>query len=382
MRKMVLIVLALLAFAARADFRPEPFGIVRTLPVPYPAHWLLVYDAAYDHPAEGRVMVIDADAGTQAAQFRGFINHGNTGAFEVSARRRELIVAESQFARGQRGDRTDLLTVWDQATLAPKGEVVLPGRKRYNGLPMRAALQLIDEDRLALVFNLTPAQSVYVVDVEKLAYLNEVSTPGCSLIYPTGRRGFTAVCADGALLSVQLDGNGRAIAEHRSAPAWDMDADPLFEKVARVGNIAYFPSFEGMLLPLDLGGDVAKPLPAWSLLSAAERAQGWRPAGMDIAASDAAGRIYLLFRKDGTPGHQQRPGTEVWVFDPATQQRVQRVKLREHTIAIGLTRDAQPLLSAIAESGEVDVYDARGGKFVRRLHYFGQETPMAVYTVN
>ena len=36
--------------------------VVRTLPVPYPAHWLLVHDGAFFHMSDGKVVALDADA--------------------------------------------------------------------------------------------------------------------------------------------------------------------------------------------------------------------------------------------------------------------------------------------------------------------------------
>ena len=193
------------AALAHAELPVEPIGVIRTLPVPYPAHWVLVHDGAFLHMSDGKVIVLDADATTQPAQYKGMINNAFMGQFAIAAKRRELLVAETFFARGQRGERTDVLTIYDQAKLAPVGEVVLPGGKRFSGMPERHGLQLIDDERLALVFNLTPATSVSVVDLEQRTLLGELPIPGCALIYPTGKRGFSSLCGDGAMLSLQLD---------------------------------------------------------------------------------------------------------------------------------------------------------------------------------
>ncbi|MFM7785994.1 MAG: hypothetical protein ACKPE6_15350, partial [Gammaproteobacteria bacterium] len=40
----------------------EKVGIIRTLPVPYPPHWVLVHDGAFFHMSDGKVIVLDADA--------------------------------------------------------------------------------------------------------------------------------------------------------------------------------------------------------------------------------------------------------------------------------------------------------------------------------
>lgn len=384
--KKMLFTMLLGASLAHAQLPAEPMNVIRTLPVPYPAHWLLVHDGAFFHMSDGKVVVLDAEAATQPDQYKGMINNAFMGAFVVADKRRELLVAETFHTRGQRGERTDVLTVYDQATLAPKGEVVLPGGKRFTGMPERHALQLIDGERLALVFNQNPATSVSVVDLDSLALVNTIDIPGCALVYPTGARGFTSLCADGALLSIQLDAAGKLTKEHRSKPVWDVEADPLFEKPAIVGGIAYFPTFLGMMLPVDLRGDAAKAGTAWSLVSKADAAAGWRPGGWQFIDADASGHVYLIFHPQGADGTHKNPGTEVRVYDPAKQRELRRFALKNPAISLALTRDGAPILAATSIDGHaamnVDIYDAKSGAFRHTLHNFAQETPFVIHTTS
>lgn len=387
MRMKRVIAAALLgATLAHAQLPVEEIGTVRTLSVPYPPHWLLVHDGAFFHMNDGRVVLLDADAATAPAQYKGAINNSFMGAFAVAPARGELLVAETFHSRGQRGERTDVLTVYDQRTLAPTGEVVLPGGKRFTGMPERHALQLIDDERLALVFNQSPATSVYVVDLAQRTLLGEVQTPGCALIYPTGRRGFSSLCADGAMLSHQLDAAGRAGAAQRSKPMWDVEADPLFEKPAIVDGIAYFPSFSGQVLPVDLRGDAASPGKPWSLLGADDKAEGWRPGGWQFIDTDRNGLMYVLFHPQGADGTHKNPGVEVRVYDPGKRRLVRRHKLEHPAISLALTRDANPLLVTTAigahEQMNLDVYDAADGRYLRTLDGFAQETPFVIHAVN
>lgn len=382
MIRKILPLLLLGATLAHADLSAEPTGRVRTLSVPYPPHWVVAHDGAFFHMTEGKMIVLDADADSQPAQFKGMMSNSFMGQFAISAKRREFYVSETFYSRGQRGERTDVLTIYDQGTLAPVGEVVLPGAKRFNGMPVRWELQLIDNDRLALQFNLTPATSVTVVDLEQRKVLNEVEIPGCAMMYPTGKRGFSSMCGDGAVFSVQLNADGKVRAEKRLPPVWDIDADPLFEKAVMRGDMAWFPTFKGQILPLDLRGDFARPGKAWWLTSETERAEGWRPGGIQIAEFDRAGDLYMLMHPQGADGSHKDPGTEVWVYDIGKKQRSRRITMQTPAISIALTRDAKPLLITSNVEMNLDVYDALSGKLLRTIRDFGQETPFLVYPVN
>jgi methylamine dehydrogenase heavy chain len=361
----------------------EKTGIIRTLPVPYPPHWILAHDGAFFHMSDGKVVVLDADAETGPAQYKGMINHGFMGGFATSGKRKELYVSESFYSRGQRGERTDVFTIYDQSTLAPTGEVVLPGGKRFSGLPQVHAVQVTGDDRFALSFNFNPGSSVWVVDLEKRAIASEVPIPGCALIYPTGKRGFSSLCADGAFFSVQLDEDGKLKKEVRGKPALDVEADPLFEKPAKHEGMAWFPTFGGQMLPVDFRGDVAKPGKPWSLLDTADREAGWGPGGWQFLDTDSTGKIYMLFHVKGEKSSHQDSGTEAWVFDPVSKKRERRITLKHPAMSIMLTRDDKPLMVAVGnnETGAfvLDVYDALSGQWLRTLADFGAETPFVVF---
>ena len=45
------------AALVHAELPAEPMGVIRTLPVPYPAHWVLAHDGAFFHMSDGKVIV-------------------------------------------------------------------------------------------------------------------------------------------------------------------------------------------------------------------------------------------------------------------------------------------------------------------------------------
>ena len=366
----------LLAAPAAAQVNPDPLGKTFELPAVYPASWIIAQDASFFHPNDGKFIVLDASDDRQHARYKGMFNGSFVAQLALAETRPEIYVVETFHSRGHRGVRTDVLTFYDKRTLAPAGEVVLPP-KRALVLPIRHAVQLVDNERLAVIFNLTPATSVSVVDVQQREFLGEIPIPGCSMVYPTGARGFSSLCADGGMLTTHLDEAGMLASSERTAPFFDVDADALFEKPAIRQGIAWFPTFLGNVVAIDLSGDRPQVEPPWSLTEGEEG--GWRPGGSQPTAMDSTGRLYVLMHPGGTEGTHKDPGVEVWVFDPARKARLARLPLRLPAISIEVTRGNAPLLVATNINMNIDVYGAQDGEFQRTLTDFGQETPLALH---
>lgn len=379
MNKVVFVIGLLLSCLAQAEIKPETIGKINTLPVPYPSDWIIAHDAAFFHMLEGKMVVLDTSAETLGAQYKGMFNNSFIGQFIQSSKRPEMYVGESFHARGNRGERTDVLTIYDKATLAPIDEILLPGGKLIKSMPEKQSIALIDDERLLLISNFTPASSVTVVDLVERKILSEVQTPGCALIYPTGERGFSSLCSNGAMLSVQLDQNGQVAEENRTEVFFDTNKSTLFEKSAIINGIAYFPGLAGQVQPIDLRKNKPKVLKQWSLTSDEERAQGWRPGGWQLLGADDSGRMYILMNPKGFNGSHKDGGPEVWVFNVNKGKRIQRIKLNSWGISLALTSGKNPRLVITTPEMNLEVYEAKTGQFIRTLSDFGQETPFVVY---
>lgn len=376
-------VLAASVLAQDSSLPPLPIeatGTIEKLPGKYPDDWFLVHDAAFFHMSDGKVYIIDTSADTVAEQVKGMFNVVFLGNISQSRRRGEIYATETFYTRGTRGTRTDALTIWDMATLAPKGEVVWPVPKRYSGMPQRFAITPIDNDNLLVVLNFTPAASVTVIDLDTRKILNEVSIPGCLLAYPTGKRGFSSLCADGRFMSTQLARDGSVIKQSRGEVFFSSDDSPIFEHMALIDGTAYFPTFSGEVFPVDMSGKVAKVGKSWDLVTAEERAANWRPGGIGIIDEDDRGRFYVLMHPDGADGTQNGGGSEVWVFDPSRQQRVLRIPLNVWGLSLAVSRGKQPkLLVTNPTDMTLELYDANSGEFIRTIKDFGQETPLMLH---
>src|SRR5213593_482508 len=215
---------------AGAGPQPETVGKVVALPARPGPHWFWLSDILLH-----RTALFDADAGELLAT----LSSGTGGVGFVIAPlfapdHREVYLAETYYSRGVRGERTDVVTVYDAATLLPLDEIGIPP-KRAEYFPGVAANALSDDGRFMAVFNLTPSQSLSIVDVKARRFAAEIGTPGCSLVYAAGDRRFLMLCADGAALRIALDDEGQAKSVERTRPFFDPQKDPITEKAVRRG---------------------------------------------------------------------------------------------------------------------------------------------------
>jgi methylamine dehydrogenase heavy chain len=386
---------ALLAAGARADVPLDPVGRVLEVPEPTP-HRVWVSDFLLR-----RTTLVDADSGG----FLGTLSAG-TGvvAPHFSPDGNEVYLAETYYARATRGERVDVVTIYDARSLRPLHEIAIPPR-RADDANWAADSALSDDGRFLAVFNLTPATSLSIVDLRERRFAGEIETPGCSLVYGAGPRRFLMICADGAALAVRVADDGSEAAKVRSGPFFDPDSDPVTEKAVRSGGRWWFVSFEGMVHPVDVSKDEIAFEDPWPLFGDGDRAESWRIGGAQhLAVHAASGRLYSLVHQGGKDTHKQA-GTEVWVYDLERRERVQRIEVanpltgfaaRFLEIAghgagarlarwlldvvlphpgvdrIAVTRDEKPLL--LAASGfppTLSVHDARTGEYLRDVPEIG-----------
>ena len=370
-----------IAHSAMADLPNDAAGKVETLPVPYPNDWVIVHDIAFDHMSIGRFMVLDINGGDIKDYFKGSFNGGFIAAFTQALKKPEMYVLEHYYDRGTRGNRTDVLTIYDRATLLPVDEIILddPKLKRAEILVSKYVISLIDDERFLLFYSFTPGTFVTVVDLEKREVVNGVPLPTCAGIFPTGERGFSSLCGNGSMVSYQLDEDGQVTEQGKIEPFFDVDEDALFERPALIGGTGYFPSFSGAVQEIDLSGSAAVLGEKWSLLNEEDKEQNWRPGGAWLTATDSTGRFYVMMHADGEEGSHDYPGSEIWVFDTATKSRVQRIVLTLPAIAFDITMGDAPKIVTTNIEMNLEVYDARSGEHLTTIADFYHNWPLLVY---
>lgn len=375
---------AALTAGAAAELPVEPTPAVGVLPAQYPSSYVFLVDPNFFGMESGKVVI--ADVGAAVDHHKGAIGAAQFGLFTAARTRPELYVVDTFYSRGHRGERTDVLTIYDKATLNPTGEIILPGGKRGQTLTEAGAFQLSADERFAFVYNFTPAASVTVVDLVRRRIASEIDIPGCVHAFALKGGGFASLCGHGGVASTRLDATGKFVAQTMSAPFNDIDKDPMFTRPAVIDGVAYFPTYAGKIQPVDLNGPEAVAGEAWTIPAppAEAKKKGWRdrvpglskkqagagtrlPSGWQLISRDDAGRLYVTMRATETIDDHDTGGDEVWVIDPASKALVNRLKLRAEASIIEVTAGDDPYLVAARPDFSFDVYKANSGAWVRRI---------------
>ncbi|MBI1366478.1 MAG: amine dehydrogenase [Alphaproteobacteria bacterium] len=382
-----------LSLPVQAQLPIEPTPNVNSLPEQYPKDWIFIVDPNFFAMEGGKVVI--ADIGASVRHEKGLLSLAQFGFFAQAKTRPELYTVETFYSRGSRGVRTDVLTIYDKSSLREIGEIVLPGAKRAQILTESGAFQLSADEKFAYVFNFTPAASVTVVDLVNRRIVGDIDIPGCTDAYPLGGGGFASFCGNGAVATTHLDAQGKLISQSMSEPFQNIDEDPIFTRPTIIDGVGYFPSYGGRIQPIDFNGAEAVPGEAWTIEPPKKKRAGpfglfkskggksargkWLPSGWQLEASDKDGLLYILMRKNATPDDHDTGAKEVWVIDPKTHETIRRIKLKEESALIEVTKGDTPYLAAFRLDGSFDVFDAQSGKWLRRIGGQMVITPFAAY---
>lgn len=361
--------------AYAADLPVETIPNVETLPEKYPDTWVFAHDFNFYSILDGKVAIVDV--ASPSRNFKGFIGASGFASFQHSTSRPELYSAQSFSSRGAYGERTDVVVIYDTASLQPIDEIIIPS-KRQQVVTQINSFELTDEERMGLVMNFTPAASVTVVDLVNRKVLGEIPIPGCNFVFPTGKRGFSTLCADGTLASYVLSEAGAVASSSRTEPFIDIDNDPIFVKNATVGGITYFPSFVSHVQPVDFRSDEPRILDSWSLVPDELQKENWRPSGWQVVAGNDE-ELFVLMQANGKEGSHKDGGTEVWVYKPASGTLARRIKLETPGGSIAVTRSKPSYLVVTNAEMFLDVYDAASGSHQRSITVGDTATPIVVH---
>jgi len=361
---------------AAAELQPEPIPNVEKLTVPYPGSYAVVHDFAFGGLIDSKFGLVD----TATRRFKGMMSAGQFATIDWSMQRQKFYVGETVHTRGSRGTRQDLVTIYDFENLSVLKEIELPP-KRMNVVVNESATAITPNDQFMLVFNMNPATSVTVIDLDKEEVVNEIQTPGCTLLYTQRNGGFFTLCGNGGLVSIKLDDDGQETGRWASEPFNDIDNDPLSEKAALVGDVWYFITYKGEVQPIDVSGDRPKLLPRWWLASADERDNNWRPAGWHGKAPHDDGMLWVAMTPNGYNGSHKDPASHVWLYDLGSRKRIAQIELKVPALSITASDGKEPELLVVNIEGSLDVYDGLSGEYIHSINALG-DTPYIVHAID
>ncbi len=334
------------------------------------------------NPDKQSFVIFDGDTG----KMEGSIPAGREPLLALAPDDSQFYVLETYWTHGTRGQRQDLVTIFDARTLNVVKEIDLPGRA------LEDKVQYFDTNASgsrAYVYVMHPAASVIWVDLRKQTVGGSVEIPGCALVFPWGDEGFSSLCGDGSLANVTVPESGTPRVTH-SKPFFDANNDPIFENsfVDRTSGKAIFLSFTGLVYEAKLGPNTTVDKP-WSIQKAAgfpvagtgTQELAWRPGGAQLAAyHKASGKLFVLMHTGNYWTHKQG-GTEVWVLDTRTHALLSRFALQPvatgglandrepYYQSMGVSQDAEPLLYLLNEEGNDLVLNATSGATLRKIEF-------------
>lgn len=314
-------------------------------PGPSSGHRLYIADTPMAHAVDGKIIVMNGDDFKLLGQF----TNGFFGLMALSPDGATIYSATTFFARGDHGNRTEIVEIYDAATLNLLGEIPI-STHRAQTTAYASYLQPSAGGALLYVQNATPASSVTVVDLGRRKALAEIPTAGCIGIFPSpvmaGR--FSSLCGDGAAITVDVDADGHEIARRRSAKLFDPVGDALFIDGVPAGDKTIFASFLGNIHEVDFSGAVAAQAAPWPLVTGADGKDGWRPGGYQIAAYDKVTRqLYVTMHAHGYEGSHKSAADAIWRVDVASHKVAARGPGRGGVV-LAVTQDTQPLLFGLS----------------------------------
>ncbi|PEQ12880.1 hypothetical protein B2G71_08510 [Novosphingobium sp. PC22D] len=319
--------------------------------------------------------IVDGETG----KMRGMVHVAKLSNFAADPAGKYFYVAETMWTKGNRGTRQDMITVRDSQTLEVVEEIPLQGRLlvgfRQNNFSVSA------DGRYAFVYNMNPASSVEVVDLQARKSLRVVEMPGCGLGAALPGQRFLSLCSNGAL-AVTSFGGGKAPDTQYSPVFFSADQDPVFDSsvVDAKSGKATFLSYTGKIYSVDLSQGI-EMAPGWSLqetvgLPAATTAPiqvNWLPGGRQpLAVNHATGRAYVLMHV-GEYWTQKEDGEEIWEVDLAARKVIARHPLSEDQEAtqMAVSQDEKPLIYLLTPGGDLVVLDASTFEEKHRIKSLG-----------
>jgi methylamine dehydrogenase heavy chain len=313
---------------------------VMTIDPPKPG-WFYV-DGGWDMPGTS---IFDSETG----KMKGMVETRRLADFAIDPTGKYYYVAETIWSKGDRGTRQDMVSVYDSHDMKLLTEIAIPGRILVGNRKNNFVVS--DDGKWGFVYNLDPASSVNVVDFAKRKFYKNIELPGCASMMPNPGVGFSALCSDGSLATVNIAGATPQIT--RTAPFFSATDDPIFDNYAYDAKKkeAVFLTYTGLIYTAKIGAQPAVA-PAFSIQAAAGIRAGetkplevnWLPGGRQpMALHRPSGHLFVLMHPGEYWSHKAS-GTEIWEVDVAAQKVVKRFPLKAPANNIEISQTDKPMI--------------------------------------
>ncbi|WP_254602957.1 amine dehydrogenase large subunit [Sphingomonas bacterium] len=320
----------------------------------------------------GGVRIFDGATG----KMRGEVDTSNRADMAIDPAGKYYYVADTIWTKADRGTRQDFIAVYDSTTLKLQTEIPIPGRIIIGGEKQNFIVN--DDGKTAYAYNYNPASSVNMIDLEKRKFVQAIELPGCASLIPNPGIGFSALCSDGSMVTVDTM-TGKPKITH-TASFFSATGDPIFSNFTydKTKKQVTFISYSGLVYQAMMGAAPAVGAP-FSIQAAAGVRPGeakpldvnWLPGGRQLMALHRpSGHLYVLMHK-GEYWSQNEAGEEIWDLDLATRKVVKRRPLKQPSSTIEVTQDATPLLFVSDKEGTTYVLDARTMEEKRKIEKTG-----------
>ncbi|WP_174273099.1 amine dehydrogenase large subunit [Sphingomonas bacterium] len=310
-------------------------------------------------------------------KMRGEVDNSSRADIAIDPAGKYYYVADTIWTKSDRGTRQDFVAIYDTTQLKLQAEIPIPGHIIVGGFKTNFILS--DDGSTAYVYNYDPASSVNMVDLVRRKFVRAIELPGCASLIPNPGVGFSALCSDGSLATVDTTAAKPKITH--SAPFFSATADPIFSNSVydKTKKRTIFISYSGLVYEATMG-PAPSIAPPFSIQEAAGVPKGetrplvvnWLPGGGALMAMHKlSGHVFVLMHKGEFWSHKEG-GDEIWDLDLAQRKVVKRRPLKSPVNNIEVTQDAAPLIFVNDKEGTTYVLDAKTMEEKRKIEKTGQ----------
>ncbi len=180
---------------------------------------------------------------------------------------------------------------------------------------------------------------------------------------------------------ITLDKNGKEAERVRSDSFFDVEKDPVYDRVVRSKGGWMLITHDGLVREVGVDGNRIRVGDAWSMLNDEDKEDGnkkeqWRPGGdQPFTVHRDSSLLYSLMHK-GKVDTPDAEGTEIWVFDTNRRKRVARLVLPVTATSILSSQEQSPRLYVYDKDKKLQIYDGRQLKPVRTIDKIGINYPL------